>query len=194
LSELALVKLQRLLSDESISKEEAKKQFEEILGQAVQNAVLATQIDQTNYQNWLSLGRVYESVIPLNIEGAYEQAVNAYLQAINLNPINPALAFNLGVLEYNTKNYENAVMALERAVILQPYYSDAKYFLGLSYYNLERVEDAILQFKDLKMLNPESKEIIDVLDNLETGYSPFAGFRNVPNSEEVLDEQIEEEI
>ncbi|MDD2935219.1 MAG: tetratricopeptide repeat protein [Candidatus Pacebacteria bacterium] len=190
LSELALVKLQNLMSKTDLSEEEVKAQFQTILGQAVENAVKSTQIDPTNYQNWVSLGRVYETIIMFDVQGAYEQAVNSYLTAINLNPQNPALAFTLGVLEYNTKNYNNAVIALERAVILQPYYSDAKYFLGLTYYNLDRVDDAILQFKDLEMLNPESAEIKAVLENLEAGATPFAGFKNASTlQEDVIEEE-----
>src|SRR3989338_628366 len=193
MSELALVKLQGLLSKSDLPEDELKTQFQNILGQAVDNAVRATQIDSTNYQNWVSLGRVYETVIMFGVQGSYEQAVNAYLQAINLNPQNPALAFSLGVLEYNTKNYDNAVIALERAVILQPYYSDAKYFLGLTYYNLDRVDEAILQFKDLQTLNPESKEIVDILDNLESGASPFAGFQNAQTTQDTEETTTEEE-
>ena len=193
LSELALVKLQNLMLKTGLSEEEMKAQFQTILSQAVENAVRSTQIDPTNYQNWVSLGRVYETIIMFGVQGSYEQAVNAYLTAINLNPQNPALVFTLGVLEYNTKNYNNAVIALERAVILQPYYSDAKYFLGLTYYNLDRTNDAIIQFKDLQILNPDSAEIKAILGNLESGATPFAGFRNAPTIQENAEEPVVEE-
>lgn len=91
------------MSKTDLSEEEMKAQFQTILGQAVENAVKSTQIDPTNYQNWVSLGRVYETIIMFGVQGSYEQAVNSYLTAINLNPQNPALVFTLGVLEYNTK-------------------------------------------------------------------------------------------
>jgi tetratricopeptide (TPR) repeat protein len=69
---------------------------------------------------------------------------------------------------------------------LKPDYSNAKYYLGLNYYYLNRVNDAILQFKDLVSLNPDNKEIKDILENLEDGYSPFAGMSKTQTSQ-VLD-------
>ncbi len=193
LSELSLVKLQKLFADKTIKKKDLQTKFQKILGEAIQNAVRATQVDKTNYQNWVSLGRVYEAIITIGVKGSYEQAVNAYLRAINLNPQNPALVFALGNLEYNTKHYKNAMIALERAVILQPYYSNAKYMLGLTYYDLKRPKDAILQFKDLKMMNPKNKKIAYILDNLEKGHSPFYGFKKasiVQNADKTSGEKV----
>ena len=33
----------------------------------------AVEFDETNYENWIALGRVYMAVIPLKITGAYEK-------------------------------------------------------------------------------------------------------------------------
>ncbi|MBU1557549.1 tetratricopeptide repeat protein [Patescibacteria group bacterium] len=179
LSEINLINLQGLLSKEDLSEEELRTQFQSLLEQAIQNARKATEVDKTNYQNWVSLGRVYETVILFGVEGAYNEAMDSYVKAVNLSPLNPLLMLNLGVLEYNNKNYESAMLVLERSVMMKPDYSDAKYYLGLTYYNLGRVTDAIPQFEDLVQLNPESKEVAAVLANLKGGKEPFAGFQGV---------------
>ena len=47
----------------------------------------------------MSLGRVYEAVVPLKIPGAYESARASYEQALTLNPRSPALFLTLARLE-----------------------------------------------------------------------------------------------
>jgi len=188
LSEINLFKLQSLLSNEELSEEELKSQAKILLNNTIGSANEAVVINQNNYQNWFSLGKVYEALVPLGIEGALEQSMSAYVTAANLNPKNPLIPFVLGILEYSNKNYENAIMVLERAVILKPNYSDAKYFLGLSYYYTDRDEEAVLQFKDLILLNPENKDLEVILSNLKVGTSPFRGL-----VEELPVEELEEE-
>ena len=177
LTELNLMNLQGLLNKKDLSKEELQKQFQTLLGKAVQNARKATQVNPTDYKNWVSLGRVYETTTLFGIKGSYNQAEDSYITAINLNPSSPLVLFNLGVLEFNNKQYDKAVGVLERAVMMKPDYSDAKYYLGLTYFNLDRAKDAVAQFEDLVYLNPESKEIAAVLDNLKKGNKPFDGFK-----------------
>lgn len=189
LSEINLVQLQGLLQEESISsEEELQNQFQLTLEKAVINGQKAVEIDSTNYQNWIALGRVYETVMLFGIEGAYDQAVNSYIRAVNLNPQNPQLFFTLGVLDYNQENYENALIVLEKAVILRPVYSDAKYFLALTYNKLGRTADAIAQFEDIKYLNPESKEVDIILDNIGKGKDPFVGLEGVSTPVQQIEE------
>ena len=84
-------------------------------------------------------------------------------------------------MRYNNKNYNEAVTALERAVSLSPSYSNAKYFLGLSYEKVNRITDAIAQFEDVKTLNPDNKEIQQILNNLKNSKDPFAGNESEKN-------------
>ena len=57
---------------------------------------------------------------------------------------------------------------------LSPGYANARYFLGLSYEKLGRVKDAISQFTELKITNPDNKEVSLILSNLKAGRAPFA--------------------
>jgi tetratricopeptide (TPR) repeat protein len=96
----------------------------------------------------------------------------------------PAMFFQLGYLRYKNGDYAGAVSALEKAVQAIPEYSNAKYFLGLSYFELGRKEDALKEFSDIKRLNPERTDILDMIRNTEGGYAPLSSLipENTPSS------------
>jgi tetratricopeptide (TPR) repeat protein len=224
---------------------------------AAASARRATELDKTNYLNWIALGKVGESVVPLKnvVAGSYELASNSYNQALVLNSKNPSIylnlanleiakgdikkgreyiakalekksnytaaifllsqieaeqgnipeainkaeqarilapqdlgvLFQLGFLKYMSKDYTGAVDALGAAVSIRSNYSNAKYFLGLSLSKLGKTADAIQQFKDIKLLNPDNKEIEAILSNLEAGRGALENIttpKNVPKEPE----------
>src|SRR3989339_431133 len=158
--------------EEGLTDEETKQQFQAILNNIIQSAEKATEIDKNNYSNWVFLGDVYEAMALSGVEGAYDGAISSYKKAVGLNPRNPSLIFKLGALEYNNKNLDEAVATLEKAVILQSNYSDARYYLGLAYYNLGRTEDARIQFETVSLLNPDNKDIKDLIKSLGQESNP----------------------
>ncbi|TAK56974.1 tetratricopeptide repeat protein [Patescibacteria group bacterium] len=243
LSEINLLKIDRLLATTSNNRELITRQLDQFSVDAINSANEARRIDPLNYQNSASLGRIYEAFVPLGVTGAYQAATNVYLEAVKLNPNNPALFlilarlevtnkkpeeakkyiakaleikpdygealflrsqlessdgdakaaiatmitvaslypsdpnvfFQLGVLQYNSKDYASAVPSFERAVILNNYYSNARYFLGLSYANLNRDKDAIIQFEIIEKIDPNSKAEVDlIIENIQAGRAPLA--------------------
>jgi tetratricopeptide (TPR) repeat protein len=92
-----------------------------------------------------------------------------------IDPTNPAIFFQLGLLKYNEKDYAGAIAALEKATQMTPDYANAKYFLGLSYEAVGRHADAITQFEDIKVTNPDSAEVDAILANLKAGKPIFTG-------------------
>jgi Flp pilus assembly protein TadD len=101
-------------------------------------------------------------------------AVAALQKGVNVEPTNFLLRFALGYLHYLNGNIEGAINEFQATVLLNPVYADAKYFLGLSYARSGRTEEAIAQFTDVQELNPESKEVANILRNLHNGRDPFA--------------------
>lgn len=104
-----------------------------------------------------------------NLKGAIDSVTTATI----IDPTNSAVFFQLGLLKYNNKDYAGAVESLNKAVGMTPDYANAKYFLGLSYEALGLHADAIKQFEEIKVTNPDSKEIDDILAKLKAGKSIF---------------------
>lgn len=107
-------------------------------------------------------------------KGDLNNAIIAASLAVQLNPENPVLLFQLGLLKYNTKDYSGALSAFEQALKYQNDYANAKYFLGLSAARLNNIEKAITAFDDLSKSNPENEEIALILSNLQRGRSIFS--------------------
>ncbi len=107
-------------------------------------------------------------------QGQIKEAITSVEVAAQINPTNPLIYFQLGLLKYNDKNYQGAVEAFGKAVELNSQYANAQYFLGLSYARLGRSADAIVQFENLAQTNPDSEEVALILSNLKAGKSPFA--------------------
>lgn len=107
-------------------------------------------------------------------QGQIGEAITSVKYATQINPTNPAVFFQLGLLHYNNKDYQSAIEVLTQAVKLNNDYANAKYFLGLSYARLGKIDDAIINFESIALTNPENQEVIAILDNLRQGKTPFA--------------------
>ncbi|MDE1940755.1 MAG: tetratricopeptide repeat protein, partial [Patescibacteria group bacterium] len=107
-------------------------------------------------------------------KGDLQNAITAAQVAIQLNPQNALLYFQLGLLEYNAKNYNVAGQAMAAAIKIQPDYANAKYFLGLADARLGDTADAVAQFADLAKSNPDNQEVSLILTTLQAGKPIFS--------------------
>ena len=101
--------------------------------------------------------------------------IRAIESATIADPLNAGLYFQLGLVKYQTGDFPGATDAFERAIIIVPDYANAKYFLGLSYYRLGKKAETLKQFEDLKMTNPDNKEVDLILSNLKANKDLFTG-------------------
>lgn len=241
-TDVGLARLNRVAAQTAQPTAEDRQRFQEELSRTVNLARRATEIDPNDYANWLSLGAIYQSLVPLNIEGSYENAkraletasarrpnspsillAQAYLErsaknlpgatafaeqslktrpiyteaifllaqiaveeknlpaaiqrveaATALEPANPVVYFQLGLLRYANNDFAGAGAALSRAVELNSEYANARYFLGLAYSKLNRPQEAIAQFQEVQRLNPDNQEVAAILTNLRAGQPPLA--------------------
>ncbi len=104
-----------------------------------------------------------------NIQGAIQSVTAASV----IDPTNPAIFFQLGLLKYNAGDFTGAIQALEKATTMTPDYANAKYFLGLAYEITKQHDKAIVQFQDLAKTNPDSNEVKVILENLLAGKPIF---------------------
>ncbi len=108
-----------------------KKSSTEMMQRSIDSARLAAQIDPFNVMVWENLSNIYQSFIG-SAEGATNLAVSHLVQAISLDPTNPKLRLQLGILYYNLQDKEQAIKLINQAVELKPNWS-------LPYQNLYRI-------------------------------------------------------
>lgn len=134
---------------------------------SIESANRAQALSQFNVDNYISLARVYEGVL-VTMEGADEKAVEAYQEALKLDPNNPAIyqsiasiyvslsdvavmnaqnegTFKDGVLpEESLKNLAMARENINKALELKPDYTDAN-LLAVGIYEREGNIDAAIE-------------------------------------------------
>ncbi len=125
LSEINLLKIDRLLATTSTDKEFITRQFDQYSIGAIDSAKEASRIDPLNYQNRASLGRIFEAFVPLGVTGAYQAATKVYLEAVKLNPNNPTLFLILARLEVTNKKLADAKKYIAKALEIKPDYGEA---------------------------------------------------------------------
>jgi len=130
LAAAGIARMNQIASDSELPQADAQSQFQAALSGSIEAALAATQLGPNNYQNWAMLGNVYQTVVPLKIEGAYENAKAAYDQAIALNPTSPALPFVVAQLEIARENPAAASEALMQAINLKRDYTQAIFLLS----------------------------------------------------------------
>ncbi len=111
-------------------------------------------------------------------DGEVSEAIRSVEAATLLEPNNPVVFFQLGLLKYNQEDYAGSSDAFKSAIALNDVYANARYFLGLSYYRINRVNDAIKQFKRVLETNPDNEEVKLILTNLQAGNEPLLGIPN----------------
>ena len=124
-ADLYLAKLRNdvVLQIDKKDKQKLRDEFTQIYGQAINAAVGAVAYDESNYLNWLALGNVYEQVVTLQVEGAYDKAKQAYADAASRNPTSPLIPFAQARLEALAGKPTLAVPFLNQAVTLKENYA-----------------------------------------------------------------------
>lgn len=137
--------------------EATRAEFEGYLGGAIGSAKSATDKNGSNYLNWLSLARVYGSVVPLQIQGAYDEAKKAYDEAVKLNPTSPFIPLSLARLEVSKGDNKKARQYIQQSLSLKNNYTDAVFLLAqieVAEGNTRRAIEAVSSAALLSPTNP----------------------------------------
>ncbi len=123
------LKLQQIAADTKTAQAELQKQFADNLTSTINAGKSAVAMYPTDYQQSLSLARVYDFLTTLKIDGAYDSAKQYYAAAQALNPNNPQIPLALARLEAAKGNVQDAQTAITRSLTLKPNYTDAILFV-----------------------------------------------------------------
>lgn len=155
------------ISEESLGKSEEIPLF--IQG-AIDEAKAAVATNNKKSENWELLGRTYKLLIPFS-DGADGFAIDAYKEAINLDPINPNLRIALGEVYMLKKDYKLAIENFNLAVLAKPDHPNAHFNLALAYKENGNLENARLELNEtlslLKAGSDDYKKAKLELDSLK---------------------------
>ena len=102
-------------------------------------------------------------------EGNVSRAVERVEAIKAASPFDAGIAFQLGMLYYDSGQTDFAEREFGRAVDINTDYSNARYFLGLVYDRQGKREAALAQFRRIAELNPDNQEVARIIANLEAG-------------------------
>ncbi len=176
LSEIELVKMNQLLSQEGVSQDILQNQFRSLLANAQASAQAAVAYDPTNYENHIAVGRVSEVVLPLAGEEAfYENAKKSYLEAQRLNPQSPAMYLILARLEVAHKDVTKAKEYITEALKLKNNYTDAIFYLSQIQVSEGDLKSAIQSVEAAATLNPNDPGVYFQLGLLRYNDKNYSG-------------------
>lgn len=107
--------------------------------------------------------------------GDINLAISSGEQAKLAAPLDIGIAFQLGLLYYQNDNMQRAEAEFLRALSINANYSNARYFLGLIYDRRGQKNRALEQFEQIKLFNPDNKEVDTIIKNLKANKRALAG-------------------
>jgi tetratricopeptide (TPR) repeat protein len=141
--QLGLIKLQDLIAKADPKDEEVRTELQDVLKKTIQHGLDAVSINGTDYQNWLELAGLYQQLAGVKVEGALDNARNAYERARKENPLSPLPLLQLAQLELIQENTDVALQYLAAAVQLKPDLAAAYYMASQIYASKKDFKNAI---------------------------------------------------
>ena len=127
---VASTRLSQIVSSTTMPVAAAQQAFQTTLSSGINAALTATNMNPSDYQNWLALGNLYAQAVPLGVSGAYDNAKIAYQKAIALNPTDPQMYYVLAQLDIAHKDSKAAEDDLKSAISLKQDYTTAIFLLS----------------------------------------------------------------
>lgn len=153
MTDLGMVKLQQIVSSGG-NPDEVRRKFQTTLTQTIQNADEAAKINPADSLNWISLGRVFESVMPFQIQGVVERAQDSYAKAGDKAPTSPEIFLAAGRVEIMKNDLPRAREFLERAINLKGDYAQAHFLLAQLEATTGNIDLAIKSAETTAFLQP----------------------------------------
>ena len=175
-AEAGIAQMNQIAGDTSLTPTQAQQEFQSALSSSIQAAQTATKLNPNNYQNWAVLGQVYQTVVPLNIDGAYANAKAAYQHAITLDPTDPTLPYVVAQLDIAQNDAKDAEADLNQAISLKPDYTQAIFLLSQLEVQEGKAKDALQAAEAAAYFDPTDPTIQFQVGILESanGNTPAA--------------------
>ena len=160
LSQVGLVKIQQLMNQTNLPKEDAQVQFQNLLAYSIGNAQNAVQANSLDYSNWMSLGQVYEAIIPFKITGSREAALNAYKEAATRAPFDPIPLYTSARVEIQAGALKSARDFLISSIAVKSDFTPSIFLLSQVEAQLGNLEEAIIKTEQTRYLAPNDVGVL----------------------------------
>ncbi len=165
-SQINLELAKSLATKEKVT-EEDRNTITSLIDQSIREAKIAIDGDPGNPVNWLNLGKIYETLIPI-ANGADQWAIASYQQAAIFDPTNPLIRFALGAVSVTRKDYDGALNYFNQAVTLKPDFANAYYNMAFAFKQKGDIQNQTLALqKALSLIAKDSGDYTKVMGELK---------------------------
>ncbi|MDO8625859.1 MAG: tetratricopeptide repeat protein [Candidatus Magasanikbacteria bacterium] len=155
---LAQAYLLQAIVESRVAKPDLEK-VGKLLGQAVVTARFATALSPRTVALWENLTVMYENAA-LFVPGARSLAINTLIEARDLEPTNPFLAWRLGNNYALASEWSNATKLFQEAINLKKDYAPAYVGLSVAYEQANNLDKAITTYQTVYALLPNDVDIL----------------------------------
>lgn len=160
LSEIGLVRLQQLLGKTNLPVDEVRAQFQNILASTITNAQTAARLNPLDFANWMTLGQIYEAILPFNVAGSKEAALSAYKEAQIHAPFDPRPLLASARVEIQANDIKSAKVFLESAISLKRDFASALFLLSRLEAQQGNLKEAIARTEQTLFLAPNDVGVL----------------------------------
>ncbi|MFA6251493.1 MAG: hypothetical protein WC603_02610 [Candidatus Paceibacterota bacterium] len=175
LSQIYVNQISILITDKTLSPDILKSNLQQLIFQAENSANLAIEQNKKQYLNYINLGDIYSSLVPLSVENSYERAVSAYNKALTLAPNNPSIPLARATLEFINKDNSEARKFIKQSLDLKRNYIDAIFLLVQIETNEGNLPEAIKQAEYAGEMAPNDETVFFRLGLLRYYNSNYNG-------------------
>lgn len=175
LTSIYLTELNSVLNNSTLSADNIKSEFKNLFDLAENSARKAVLKNTTDSQNWINLAGVYQTVVPLQIPNAYENAKMAYAKAQALDPQNPQTDLFLARLEITRKDSVAAKKHITDALAKKSNFKDAVFLYAQIEVSEGNTKDAINQLEQLSLISQNDSTVFFQLGLLKYNTKDFTG-------------------
>lgn len=154
-SSLALI----LLQNKDISDDD-KQKASVLIQQSVREAKAAIALNNFNAEYWSNLAGIYKRIIGL-VDGAPDWSLQAYSQAVALDPTNPLIKMEMGGLLFAATSYDAADRVFEQVIANKSDFANGWYNWAYTAKNTNRLGDAIQRLTQAVALVPKDSADYD---------------------------------
>lgn len=181
-----------MLSNKDLSDED-KQKASVLIQQAVREAKSAISLESNNPIYWSNLASIYRQIVGI-VDGAADWSLQAYQQAVILEPVNPMTKLEMGGLLFAAGRYEDADRVFEALVVSKSDMANGWYNWAYTAKKLNKLPEAISRLTQATSLVPvdsvdydkATKELADWKKELEDKNKKEAVVKEENKAPEVL--------